>query len=310
MSAPPYMKLFWGSYHKNTRHLTKAAHHGAYMLLIGEAWQRCGSLPDDDAMLSAWAACTPEEWAAMKPTIMAFFALRRGKWVHDRVREELAVYESTSRKRKEAGKKGGSATRGKDSENPQAIATQLPTKSEPEPEPEIEGKTPVVPTGTTVVRIILRQADVEAVWEITPPKARSRTSRADIKTALQGAARRGAAPADIVAGLRAYYTLPEVAREDHAFAKGAHRIITKDRWKDYAGPTPIEAIAASVDPLEQHRQRVDRFKNGSRFWNTTDWGPQPGRPDCEVPAAILAEFGFTEPSAQLLPFSPNDRSVA
>jgi uncharacterized protein YdaU (DUF1376 family) len=136
MSAPPYMKLFWGDYHKKTRHLTRAAQHGAYLLLIGEAWQQGGSLPDDDVKLAAWADCTADEWSVLKPTVMDFFNLRRGKWVHDRVREELASYEATSRKRKEAGRKGGSASLGKDSDNPQAIASQKPTKPEPEPEPE------------------------------------------------------------------------------------------------------------------------------------------------------------------------------
>ena len=136
MSAPPYMKLFWGDYHRKTRRLTKAAHHGAYLLLIGEAWQNGGSLPNDDAVLAGCASCTPDEWAAMKPLVMGFFNLRRGKWVHDRVREELASYETTSRKRKEAGRRGGKATNGKDGENTLAIALHLPAKPEPEPEPE------------------------------------------------------------------------------------------------------------------------------------------------------------------------------
>lgn len=144
MSAPPYMKLFWGDYHKRTRHL-KRDQHGAYFLLIGEAWQLGGALPDDDTKLAAWALCTPEEWSAMKPIIMEFFALRRGKWWHDRVREELATYEATSRKRKEAGKKGGSAKSGKDTGNKQANATQKPVKPEPEPEPIEDKDAPAAP---------------------------------------------------------------------------------------------------------------------------------------------------------------------
>lgn len=132
MSEPPYMKLFWGDYHKATRHLTRAAEHGAYFLLIGEAWRRGGALPDDDARLAKWACCTPAEWTKLRPAVLGFFALRRGKFVHDRVRKELARYEDISRKRKEAGRAGGSATTGKDSTNPEAIATQLPTKPKPE----------------------------------------------------------------------------------------------------------------------------------------------------------------------------------
>lgn len=147
MTSAPYMKFFWGDYHKKTRHLTRDQ-HGAYFLLIGEAWQRDGTLPDDDAKLAAWALASREEWAAMKPVIMDFFVYRRGKWIHDRVREELSNYESTSRKRKEAGKRGGSgkksaknAINGNIRENLEAIASDLPKQKESplvKPEPESE----------------------------------------------------------------------------------------------------------------------------------------------------------------------------
>lgn len=133
MSAPPYMKFFWGDYHKATRHLTRDQ-HGAYFLLIGEAWRLGGSLPDDDALLAAWSRCTPSEWSKIKPIILAFFTYRRGKWAHDRVREELATYAAISRKRKEAGKRGGSASDGNHRGNRQANAKQLPTKPEPQSE--------------------------------------------------------------------------------------------------------------------------------------------------------------------------------
>lgn len=140
MSAPPYMKLFWGDYHKATRHLTRDQ-HGAYFLLIGEAWRLGGALPDDDALLARWSLCTDQEWAEMRDTILAFFVLRRGKIWHDRVREELANYETISRKRKQAGKAGGTATGEKHRTNPPAIATQKPTQPEPEPKSEREEPT-------------------------------------------------------------------------------------------------------------------------------------------------------------------------
>jgi uncharacterized protein YdaU (DUF1376 family) len=143
MSAPPYMKLFWGDYHKATRHLRRDQ-HGAYFLLIGEAWRLGGSLPDDDATLAAWALCTPDEWATMKPVIMAFFSFRRGKWTHDRVREELARYETISRKRKDAGKRGGMLSDGNNKGNMQANAKQLPIKPEPEPDITTVSNVPVV----------------------------------------------------------------------------------------------------------------------------------------------------------------------
>jgi uncharacterized protein YdaU (DUF1376 family) len=175
MSAPPYMKLFWGDYHKRTRHL-KRDQHGAYFLLIGEAWQLGGALPDDDAKLAAWALCTPEEWAVIKPVVMEFFALRRGKWWHDRVREELASYEAISRKRKEAGKKGGKASGGNTTGNQEANAFPLPTKPEPEPEPKKEIELVAEATLTPNPKGRVYPEAFEAAWR-TYPHHKGRSSK-------------------------------------------------------------------------------------------------------------------------------------
>jgi hypothetical protein len=62
--------------------------------------------------------------------------------------------------------------------------------------------------------------------------------------------------------------------------------------KDGRKPTlTLTAPAASIpDPW---RSRVVAFADpANRYWNATDWGPAPGKPGCEAPAAILAEFGF------------------
>ena len=156
MGAPPYMKMFWADYHQDTRHLTRDE-HGAYFLLLGEAWNRGGYLPDDDDLLARWTISTPEEWARLKPIVMAYFRpASKGRWRHKRVSEELASYGEVSRKRKTAGKKGGSASRGKQKGNGEANAKLLPTK--PEPEPELEDKNPPTPQGGTVNDPTFREA--------------------------------------------------------------------------------------------------------------------------------------------------------
>lgn len=143
------MKLYWADYHQDTRHLTRSQ-HGAYLLLIGEAWRLGGSLPNDDGLLALWTLSTSDEWADMKGVILSFFTFTRGQWVHSRVRAELAKYETISCKRKAAGKRGGSSSIGKDSENKKAIAKQLPTK--PEPEPYIEDDEEVSSSSKTLGR--------------------------------------------------------------------------------------------------------------------------------------------------------------
>lgn len=128
MSAPPYMKLFWGDYLKDTTHLT-GREHGPYLLLIGAMWQAGGKLPNNDALLARHARSTPKEWAAVRDVVMAFFKVSGGFITHKRVKKEMAQYSSTVRKRKEAGKLGGSVRRGKDTDSSQANAKQTPSKS-------------------------------------------------------------------------------------------------------------------------------------------------------------------------------------
>jgi uncharacterized protein YdaU (DUF1376 family) len=138
MAAPPYQKLFWGSYHKHTAHLLHAREHGAYLLLIGALWNNDGRLPADDNTLASYAKLTPKEWQAIKPKLMPLFRVVRGKLTQPRVSEDLAKYRDTSCKRKEAGKAGGIASARKNSGNGAANAPRLPTKPEPEPEPNID----------------------------------------------------------------------------------------------------------------------------------------------------------------------------
>lgn len=131
--SPPYMRLYWGDYLKDTHHLTRSQ-HGAYLMLIGAMWNAGGKLPNDDKVLARRALCTPSEWAGMRDVILAFFQVRRGKLTHKRIASELAKYEATIGKRKVAGKRGSEVTHGKRKASGAANAKHLPTKPEPEPE--------------------------------------------------------------------------------------------------------------------------------------------------------------------------------
>jgi uncharacterized protein YdaU (DUF1376 family) len=136
VSAPPYQKLFWGSYHKHTAHLSNAREHGAYLLLIGALWNNEGRLPSDDVTLAGHAKVTLKEWEAIRPKLINGTLLKivRGKLTQSRVTEDLAKYRDTSGKRKEAGRAGGLASGGKTTGKRKAFASVLPTKPEPEPE--------------------------------------------------------------------------------------------------------------------------------------------------------------------------------
>jgi hypothetical protein len=87
---------------------------------------------------------------------------------------------------------------------------------------------------------------------------------------------------------------------------GFQKLVEGGYARDAKPPVPA-APAGPVDPNDRWRRAMRSLK-ASAYWNTTDNGPQPGRPGCTVPPAILAEFGFTHPS-NVVPIT-SDRSVA
>jgi len=82
MTPPPYQKLFWGSYHKHTAHLSHAREHGAYLLLIGALWNNDGRLPADDGTLAGYAKLTLKEWGAIKAKLMPLFRVTRHGYLY------------------------------------------------------------------------------------------------------------------------------------------------------------------------------------------------------------------------------------
>ena len=73
MAEFPALNLWTDSYFADTRHLS-TVEHGAYLLLLMEAWRRprC-NLPDDDAVLARLAGLSETQWVEIKPVVMAFW---------------------------------------------------------------------------------------------------------------------------------------------------------------------------------------------------------------------------------------------
>lgn len=112
MSAPPYMRLYWTDYFGATRTLNRHQ-HSAYLLLLGEMWVRGGRLKADDQTLATMTLTTAEEWADVKPVVLAFFKVSRGWLTQKRLTEERTKYLDKVGKLKEAGKLGSTVTNGK-----------------------------------------------------------------------------------------------------------------------------------------------------------------------------------------------------
>jgi uncharacterized protein YdaU (DUF1376 family) len=77
MAEYPFLPLWTDAYFADTRHLT-LEQHGAYLLLIFEAWRRSDCcLPDDDALLARLVGVDAEKWAEFKTGCFGLLEARR-----------------------------------------------------------------------------------------------------------------------------------------------------------------------------------------------------------------------------------------
>lgn len=103
MAEYPAMPMWTDAYLSDTRHLS-TLEHGAYLLLLMEAWRRptC-SLPDDDRMLARLAGVSEADWSAIKPVVMDFWTLdgRSKTWHQKRQKKERDFLASQSAKQRD-----------------------------------------------------------------------------------------------------------------------------------------------------------------------------------------------------------------
>lgn len=96
-----FMPLFWGDFLANTMHLT-AQEAGAYLFLIGHAWEHDGEIAAAD--LQRVARIGNAHWHKVRPRLEQFFTTTTvvGSWYHERVHSELIKAAEISNKRKGA----------------------------------------------------------------------------------------------------------------------------------------------------------------------------------------------------------------
>ncbi len=90
MAEFPALPLWTDAYLADTRHLS-TLEHGAYLLLLMEAWRRPScALPDNDVLLARLAGLSPSEWEAVKPIVLEFWKIdgRSKEWVQSRLKKE------------------------------------------------------------------------------------------------------------------------------------------------------------------------------------------------------------------------------
>lgn len=177
MADFPAMPLWTDAYLADTRHLS-AAEHGAYLLLMMEAWRRpSGSLPDDDALLSRLACMSHNEWGAARENVLAFWVLdlKSKTWKQKRLSKERKYLEERRAKNRGAAAKRWNKT---EKEDANAYAKAMPKASQPTPTPTPPVKEPSVPKKGTRIPDDF-EPDVQAAVEIglRPERALSEAAK-------------------------------------------------------------------------------------------------------------------------------------
>lgn len=282
----------------------------AAVLLWARSWSEipAASLPDDDRILARKAGYSLAEWRDLKEmALRGWVRCADGRLYHP-VIADLAVAASAKRKGQaaKATSRWAKAKAAQTSQTAAAMPPDMPQQPESDATASecdtaadatamqvkgtVEGTVPPLrpPKGPNARSV--RKADVEAIWTVTPRPGRERSSKADLERALRAALSRGREPHEVLAGVRAYYASEQATKNGGEFAKGVHRIIENDRWASFV--SDAAAGTNGVDPEAQRwRGRVGEFSR-NRWWEETNWGPKPGKPGCEAPRAVLAEFGF------------------
>lgn len=104
MAEFPALPLWTDAYLGDTTHLT-TIEHGAYLLLLFTAWRTpTYDLPNDDRLLARFCRLTDGQWQRIKPTVMAYWRLKNGRWSNGRLLDERDAVRRKVAQRSDAGK--------------------------------------------------------------------------------------------------------------------------------------------------------------------------------------------------------------
>lgn len=85
---------------------------GAYFLILCKAWleEPCGTVPNDDTILSRWSRLSSKRWAKARERVLAAFKMGEdGRWHQTRMEKEYMKWLMHLKEKSDRGKKGADA---------------------------------------------------------------------------------------------------------------------------------------------------------------------------------------------------------
>jgi uncharacterized protein YdaU (DUF1376 family) len=283
MAEFPFLPLSVDAYFRKTRHLS-TAQHGAYLLLLMEAWQRANTaLPDDDQMLARLVCMTMEEWQANKPVIMAFWKMdQRSKcWTQKRLLEAKSYVTRNSEKQRSNAKSRWEKDKDTSHGNATTHAKPMPNTYQTDASQSQSQST--------------ESSSLPPSQQSAPPAAADEFERVSkLIRAAPGVSQHpvfGIAPLNPLWGMiqQGWNLETEILPVVAALASKA-KPGTIRSWKYFVdeivaqrqgipAPPPVEAT------LEDWESRM-RFGRRNNAWPAT-WGPYPNQPGCMVPSNLV-----------------------
>lgn len=280
-----WMPIYIGAYLKNTGRL-RAAQHGAYLLLLIEAWTHDGLIPDDDESLAAITRMSSREWKAMKAVVLSFWTPVDGGFRQQRLDAEIARAKGLVQQKSDAGKASAEARKRKRNGNGRSTGVETNDATEGATKPLRNGRPSPSPDSVS------NETGAEAPL-IDPEKK----AWADAVSLLTTAGKMGDSAARGFVGklksdhgIDAKDLLPAIGQaianqtQDPAgyLRKAAKGIAARKGGGGIAPPSPDDEI---TDRLWQIR--LDGFHGPQRIWIEGQWGPRPGARGCRVPPHLL-----------------------
>lgn len=282
MAEFPALPLWTDAYLADTRHLS-TMQHGAYLLLLMEAWRRPScTLPDDDLLLARLAGLSPSEWLECRDVILAFWTLdgRRKEWKQKRLfRERDFVSKQRASQKGRIAKRWDATKKGPTGAIPDGYRSDTPT---PTPTPTIETPSGVLPeTGVSDSKARSgskkRQSypeTFEAAWKAYPTspnmskaEALSAWSKLDVDD-----------QAKVAAAIPGFIAYCKATPDYHPVY--FDRFIRQRRFDGYA-----DATVPAVTEADWRRRLI--YARNQNVWSTAAWGPMPGAAGCMVPSNLL-----------------------
>lgn len=288
---------------------------GVYMTLCALFWSRQGALPDNDQANARACNTSTRSYRRIKDALVdsGKLQVRDGMISQRRAADELGAARKRVEQHIEAGAAGGRAKAEREAaQNSEKNAKKTAEKlllaaPNSEEKPKENNKPGVAALSTHQPPLLELEANASVdkavdhfllAWRLFPHfRGRSASMKICRQAWDREAAKVSGGGAALLSAVARYASEDQQHRGDCG-APAFERWLKQGRyeaWLDGTGPTAASGRQATPDPLDQWRRRVTAFHKPGGYWNTNDWGPEPGRPGCTVPPAVLAE---TQPAAE------------